>query len=118
MAFPKSDLEEALGTLSCLAVDHYESTHDECDILGHRERFNRLRTAEGSMIECKELVGKVIRACHLYEEGSDGPELQIDFNDGTSFVASLKLQPSLEAKYLQNNGGGSLVLREYKPPAQ
>jgi hypothetical protein len=46
------------------------------------------------MIECNELVGKVIRACNLFEDGSGGPELQIDFTDGTSFVAGLKVEIS------------------------
>ncbi len=68
------------------------------------------------MIECKELVGKVIRNCKLYEEGSDGPELQIDFTDGTSFVAGLKTEVSLDAKYLRSDGGGSRILKEYMPP--
>jgi hypothetical protein len=65
------------------------------------------------MIECKELAGKVIRTCNLYGEGSDGPELQIDFTDGTSFVAGLKVEFSLVAKHLRNDGGGSRVLNVY-----
>ena len=68
------------------------------------------------MIECNELVGKVIRACNLFEDGSGGPELQIDFTDGTSFVAGLKVEISLEAKYLRNDGGGSRILKEYTSP--
>ena len=68
------------------------------------------------MIECKELAGKVIRVCHLYEQGIDGPELQIEFTDGTSFVAGLQIQVSLGAKYLRSDGGGSNVLKEYTDP--
>jgi hypothetical protein len=70
------------------------------------------------MIECKELAGKVIRVCNLYEDGNGGPELQIDFTDGTSFVAGLKTEVALDAKYLRNEGGGSRILKEYKPTAR
>ncbi len=68
---------------------------------------------EDSMIECKELVGKVIRQCNLFEDGSDGPELQLDFTDGTSFVASLKTRVALEAKCIQNDGGEPRILKDY-----
>ena len=65
------------------------------------------------MIECKELAGKVIRVCTLFDDGSDGPELQIDFTDGTSFTVGLKTQIVLEAKCLQNDGGEPRVLKDY-----
>jgi len=68
------------------------------------------------MIECKELAGKVIRVCTLFEDGSDGPELQIDFTDGTSFTLGLKTQVSLEAKCLQSEGGEPKVLKDYTLP--
>jgi hypothetical protein len=32
-AFPKRDLDEALGTSSWFVFDHYEPIHDECDVL-------------------------------------------------------------------------------------
>jgi hypothetical protein len=67
------------------------------------------------MIECKELAGKVIRVCNLYEDGIAGPELQIEFTDGTSFVTGLKVELSLEAKYLRSDGAGSTILKEYTP---
>jgi hypothetical protein len=65
------------------------------------------------MIECKELAGKIIRVCTLFEDGSDGPELQIDFTDGTSFTVGLRMKVSLEAKCLQNEGGEPKVLKDY-----
>ena len=68
------------------------------------------------MIECKELSGKVIRVCHLYEDGVDGPEVQIEFTDGTSFVTGLKVEVSFEARYLRSDGGGSTILKDYTHP--
>ena len=65
------------------------------------------------MMECKELAGKVIRLCSLFEDGSDGPELQIDFTDGTSFTVGLKTQVSLEAQCVRNDGGEPQVLKDY-----
>jgi hypothetical protein len=64
-------------------------------------------------MECKELAGKVIRACNLYEGAVDGPELQIDFTDDTSFAVSLRAQVSFEAKCVQNDGGEPKVLKDY-----
>lgn len=55
------------------------------------------------MIECEELAGKVVRVGNLCEDGSDGPELQIDFTDGTSFTVSLRTQAVREAKCFRND---------------
>lgn len=65
------------------------------------------------MIECKELAGKVIRACTIFEDGSDGPDLQMDFTDGTSFTVSLKTDVTLEAKCILDEGGQPQVLKDY-----
>jgi len=65
------------------------------------------------MIECKELAGKVIRVCTIFEDGSDGPDLQMDFTDGTSFTVSLKTDVSLEAKCIRDEGGQPQVLKDY-----
>ena len=37
------------------------------------------------MIECTEIVGKVVKCLKLYRSDPDAAELQIDFEDGTSF---------------------------------
>ena len=65
------------------------------------------------MIECKELAGKVVRLCAIFEDGSDGPDLQIDFTDGTSFTVSLRTAVSVDAKCLRGEGGEPQVLKEY-----
>jgi hypothetical protein len=69
------------------------------------------------MIECKELVGKVIRVCNIFEDGSDGPDLQMDFTDGTSFTVSLKTDVTIEAKSIRDDGGQPQVLKDYTAPA-
>ncbi len=69
------------------------------------------------MIECLELAGKTIRACTVYEDGSYGPEIHIEFTDGTSFFACLKAALSIEAKCLREDDGQPQVLRDYTPAA-
>jgi hypothetical protein len=41
---------------------------------------------------CKHLVGKVVRSLTLFEDGSDGPEVSIDFEDGSNFTARLAIE--------------------------
>ena len=65
------------------------------------------------MIECKELAGKVIRVCTIFEDGNDGPDLQMDFTDGTSFTVSLKTDVTIEAKSIRDDGGEPQVLKDY-----
>jgi hypothetical protein len=69
------------------------------------------------MIECLELAGKTIRVCSVYEDGSYGPEIHIEFTDGTSFSACLKTAISIEAKCLREDGGQPQILRDYTSPA-
>ncbi len=51
------------------------------------------------MIECKDLAGKVVRSLTLFEEGSYGPEVSIDFDDDFNFNACLGVKMPLEAKW-------------------
>jgi hypothetical protein len=69
------------------------------------------------MIECKELAGKVIRVFTIFEDGHDGPDIQIEFADGTRFSACLKSAITIEAIYSQDQGGRSNILRDYSSPA-
>jgi hypothetical protein len=48
------------------------------------------------MIECKELVGKVIRICRIDKDGSNGPEIHIEFTDQTIFSVFLKTDISIK----------------------
>jgi len=63
------------------------------------------------MIECKEFDNKVVRRLTLYEDGTYGPEVHIEFTDGTAFSACLK--STIEAKYLRDEGGEPRVLRDF-----
>ena len=65
------------------------------------------------MIECRELAGKVIRDCSIYEEGSNSPEVLIEFTDGTTFSVCLKSSVSMEAKVIQDAGGEPQILKEF-----
>lgn len=65
------------------------------------------------MIECKDLAGKVVQACTIFEDGKEGPDVQLDFTDGTSFALNLRTKASIEAKCLSNDGGEPQTLRDY-----
>ncbi len=69
------------------------------------------------MIECKELAGKVIRIFTIFEDGHYGPDIQIEFADGTRFSACLKTAVSIDATYSQDQGGQPRVLRDYSSRA-
>ena len=65
------------------------------------------------MVECKELAGKVVRSLTLYEEGNDGPEVSIDFEDGCNFNVCLGVKTTLDAKLTLNEGGQPQMLKDY-----
>jgi len=65
------------------------------------------------MIECNELTSKVVRLLKIYEDGSYGPEIHIEFTDGTTFSACLRNHPAIEAKYFRDDGGEPRILRDY-----
>jgi hypothetical protein len=69
------------------------------------------------MIECKDLAGKVVRSIRIFEDSNDGPEISIDFEDGTNFNACLGLKVTLEAKWTRDDGGQPQVLKDYTTPA-
>ena len=69
------------------------------------------------MIESKDLVGKVIRSVTIFEDGSGGTEVSIDFEDGSNFNACLGVKTTLEAKWTRDDGGQPQVLKDYTTPA-
>ena len=69
------------------------------------------------MIECNDLAGKVVRSITLFEDGRYGPEITIDFEDGSSFNACLGVKMTLEAKWTRDEGGQPQVLKDYTTPA-
>jgi len=69
------------------------------------------------MIECKDLAGKVVRSVKLFEGGNDGPEVSIDFEDGSNFNVCLGVKTTLEAKWTRDDGGEPQILCEYNTPA-
>ena len=69
------------------------------------------------MIDCKDLAGKIIRSVTIFEEGNDGPEVSIDFEDGSNFNVCVGVKMTLEAKWTLDEGGQPKVLRDYTTPA-
>lgn len=68
------------------------------------------------MIQCRELAGKVIRDCTIYEDGSNSPELLIEFTDDTTFSVCLRTSVSVEAKSIRDEGGEPQILRIFTNP--
>jgi hypothetical protein len=68
------------------------------------------------MIDCKDLAGKVIRSVTIFQEGDDGPQVSIDFEDGSNFNVSLAVKTTLEAKWTLDEGGQPKVLKDYSTP--
>jgi hypothetical protein len=69
------------------------------------------------MIDCKDLAGKIIRSVTIFDEGDDGPEVSIDFEDGSNFNICLAVKTMLEAKLTLDEGGQPEVLKDYTTSA-
>ena len=67
------------------------------------------------MTQCPELEGKVVHRCSLYHEGPYGPEVLIEFTDGTVFNTCLKTSATLEAKLLRKSGDEAELLQDFSP---
>jgi hypothetical protein len=67
------------------------------------------------MIECKELAGKVIRICRIDKDGSNGPEIHIEFTDQTIFSVYLKTDISIKTGSLDERTRLRLVEDLDKP---
>jgi hypothetical protein len=65
------------------------------------------------MIECTELVGKIVRQVTIFENGDYGPEVNFEFVDGSNFNFCLK--STVEAKLTLDEGGQPQVLKDYSP---
>ena len=65
------------------------------------------------MVVCQELIGKIISSFTIYEDSIDGPEICIEFSDGTVFSSCLKTSTALEAKVTRNEGGHPRLLKDY-----
>ena len=63
------------------------------------------------MIDCKELIGKVVRQATIYENGDYGPEVTFEFTDGSNF--NVCLRNTINAKLTLDEGGQPRVLHDY-----
>ena len=65
-------------------------------------------------IECAEAVGKTVSSLKIYRDCGDGPELQIDFSDGTSFNCCFNTKPSFEATLHRAGVGEPAIIRRFE----
>lgn len=64
-------------------------------------------------VECKQAIGKTVSSLRVYRDSGDGPELQIDFSDGTSFNCSFASKPTFEASLIRPGAGEPEVLQRF-----
>jgi hypothetical protein len=65
------------------------------------------------MVVCHEFIGRTISSFTIYEDSIDGPEICIEFSDGTVFSSCLKTSTAREAKVTRNEGGHPRLLKDY-----
>ena len=65
------------------------------------------------MIRCDELVGKVFESFSVYEDGPYGPEILVEFTDGTLFNSCLRTAKFVEAKLLRKTDSGSTIVKDF-----
>lgn len=65
-------------------------------------------------VECPELSGKTIRTARIYKDTGDGPEIQLDLSDGTSFSYSVCHHPESKATLYRGGVGTPEILRDYE----
>lgn len=69
------------------------------------------------MVECKDVAGRFIRSIKLYEDGPYGPEVSLDFEDGTNFTATLHTRHVVEGKLTRDEGSEPVLLQQcFTPP--
>ena len=67
--------------------------------------------------ECLELEGKVVHRCSLYHDGPYGPEILIEFTDGTLFSTCLKTSTAVEAKLMRKTSDEAELLKDFSTSA-
>ena len=65
------------------------------------------------MTECLEMEGKVVQRCSLYQDGPYGPEILIEFTDGTLFSSCLRTSTVMEAKLMLKTGDEAETLKDF-----
>jgi hypothetical protein len=68
------------------------------------------------LVECKDVAGRVVRSLTLYEDGPYGPEVSVDFEDGTNFTATLHARHVIEGKLTRDEGGEPVLLHQFLTP--
>lgn len=56
---------------------------------------------------------RLVRSITFFEQGHEGSELSINFEDGTTFSMHLGVKTTLEAKFTRGEGGQHVVLQGY-----
>ena len=67
------------------------------------------------LVECPQVIGKTIQALRIFRDPADGTEIQIDFEDGTSFSCCVASRQTTEASLMILGGPGELEVLHRLP---
>ena len=64
-------------------------------------------------LECAEVAGKQIKSLRIFKDTGEGTEVQIEFEDGTSFACRFHVTPTIEASIIRSGVGFPESLHKY-----
>ena len=65
-------------------------------------------------IDCPEMAGKTIQLLRIHKSAGDGPSVQIELTDGTSFTCYVSVRPTVEASLYKGGVGTPETIRAYE----
>ena len=65
-------------------------------------------------IDCPETAGKTIQLLRIHRNAGDGPSVQIELTDGTSFTCYVSVRPKVEASLYKGGVGTPETIRAYE----
>jgi hypothetical protein len=65
-------------------------------------------------IDCPEMAGKTIQLLRIHKSAGDGPSVQIELTDGTSFSCYVAARPTVDASLYKGGVGTPETIRAYE----
>jgi hypothetical protein len=65
-------------------------------------------------IDCPEMTGKTIQLLRLHRNAGEGPSVQIELTDGTSFTCYVSVRSTVEASLYKGGVGTPETIRAYE----
>ncbi len=65
-------------------------------------------------IDCPEMTGKTIQLLRLHRNAGEGPSVQIELTDGTSFTCYVSVRSTVDASLYKGGVGTPETIRAYE----